>query len=928
MRDRSRDLLFGVIALQMRFITQAQFVEVMSRLSSSTEESAEDLFREQSFLDDKRVRLVKVLLEDQLEKSGGDADRSIAQFGENPTVEKTMMLIGETPPEGIELDPGPRRSPQISAADDGADRYVLGRELGRGGLGRVVLALDRNFMGREVAMKLMVPPLEALDAMESPGTPPARERFMEEALVTGQLQHPNIVSVHDLGTRPGSDGEFYYTMDVVRGRSLKEAIQEAHQTIAAGATMVAGLGLQRLQLLNVFQGLCNAIGYAHSRGVIHRDIKPQNVMVGDFGETIVVDWGLAKVIGSRSGGTESAEATTDLPESSGQGADRDLARAIQSMREETSQRTLEGMIAGTPAYMSPEQAQGRISEIDQSSDIYSLGAVLFEILTGRSPYEDLNPYRIICQVVADQSPPDPRRYRDRVPVPEELAEVCVRAMAREKAERYASASQLLAEVTAAIEGGKERRRNREKCNAKLGEARALVKEYRRLQNEVETRRQLLATVRSEVKGHEPLDAETGGKRRLLDAELAIEELHASVRRTFNAVLTTLADALGFERDNREARRELAEFHYLHMVRAEQPRDVESFDFHREQAELYNDGSLDDRLKGDGTLTLSSSPPGAEAIVFRYREEERFLTPRDPLHLGETPVGELGLPMGSYLLVLNRDGCRETRVPFQVGRLEDVDLSVNLYSDSEIGEGLVYVPAGKFLMGEGEEMQSVEVDDFFIGRFPVTIAEYCVYLDWLKEHDPDALQKRAPQTEEHGLSVRQGPGGRYHGWDPVPAPGASSVMPADWPVYNIDWTDARAYCQWLSQRHGREYRLPTEEEWEKAARGTDGRTYPWGNRFDPTLCKMLESTEVPPQPEPVGAYPTDESPYLVRDMAGGLMDWCENLLDERRTWRAVRGGAWYDDAGFCRVARRRRRGSQGRGSNVGFRVAARAPRRSA
>ena len=164
------------------------------------------------------------------------------------------------------------------------------------------------------------------------------------------------------------------------------------------------------------------------------------------------------------------------------------------------------------------------------------------------------------------------------------------------------------------------------------------------------------------------------------------------------------------------------------------------------------------------------------------------------------------------------------------------------------------------------MRNVEVEDFLIGRFPVTFAEYCEWLDWLEEHASEEVKKRAPQSQQEGLCVKKGEDGKYFGWDPMPAPGTPNVMPPDWPVYNISWHDAVAYCAWLSEQHGRVYRLPAEAEREKAARGSDGRMYPWGNRFDASLCKMRESRSTPAQPEPIGAFPTDESP-LRRERRG-------------------------------------------------------------
>ena len=260
-------------------------------------------------------------------------------------------------------------------------------------------------------------------------------------------------------------------------------------------------------------------------------------------------------------------------------------------------------------------------------------------------------------------------------------------------------------------------------------------------------------------------------------------------------------------------------------------------------------------------------------------------------------------MGSYLLILEKDGYRDTRVPFVVGRLENVSLDVKLHTDEEIGKDLVYVPAGKFLMGDGATMREVHVPDFFIGKLPVAFGEYCEYLDWLEVHQPDDVKKRAPQDLQNGMLVRRDGDGRYAPFAPGELPGRIGILDARAPVFSVSWYDAVAYLAWRSERDGRTYALPTEAEREKAARGVDGRTYPWGNRFDATLCKMLESTETASRPEPVGAYPTDESPYGVRDVAGGVYDWCDDWYDDRKEWKTVKGGSWGQSWSYCRSANR-------------------------
>ena len=250
-------------------------------------------------------------------------------------------------------------------------------EIGRGGIGRVLVAFDEH-LGREIAVKELLADVHGtLSGTPRSGrasrTRTLAARFLREARVTGQLEHPNIVPVYELGRR--QDGTYYYTMKLVRGRTLAEALRRAGNLSA------------RLKLLHHFVDLCNAVAYAHARGVIHRDIKTENVMLGEFGETVVLDWGLAKVKGKRDirGG--------------------ELERELKLLQEAGAGQTVDGAALGTPAYMSPEQADGRVDDIDELSDVWSLGAVLYEVLTGRPPFEGYSPYEIIGKVLKDEVVP-------------------------------------------------------------------------------------------------------------------------------------------------------------------------------------------------------------------------------------------------------------------------------------------------------------------------------------------------------------------------------------------------------------------------------------------------------------------------------------------------------------------------------------------
>ena len=326
---------------------------------------------------------------------------------------------------------------------DKLGRYIDLGVLGQGGMGEVRKVHD-GLLKRNLAMKIIHP------SMLSSRT--ALSRFTEEAQVGAQLQHPNIIPIHEFGEL--SDGRLYFTMTQIKGKEFTDFIRGVHAASDEDNWNVSKHGTTFRQLIQIFHKICETMAYAHSVGVIHRDLKPENVMIGGFGEVLVVDWGIAKVYG--------AEERIDLDE-------EDVVHTGRS--EQNHMATRMGIIAGTPAYMSPEQAEGRIDLLGPPSDIYTLGAILYEILSGRPPYNGTSALEIVEKVKTTPPPsllttnsrgetlnlPDVEpleEHHGKVPLP--LIEMCQRAMQRDIEDRYSTASEFANEIFNWFEGAQKR----------------------------------------------------------------------------------------------------------------------------------------------------------------------------------------------------------------------------------------------------------------------------------------------------------------------------------------------------------------------------------------------------------------------------------------------------------------------------------------
>ncbi|MCA8959557.1 MAG: SUMF1/EgtB/PvdO family nonheme iron enzyme [Planctomycetes bacterium] len=677
-----------------------------------------------------------------------------------------------------------------------------------------------------------------------------------EGRIACQLQHPNIPSIHDWAQdesrRP------FLVMQRVDGRTLEEILRTESWSLE--------------RKLIVIQQLAATLEFAHRKRVLHLDLKPSNVMIGAFGELYLLDWGVSERV------PDGAE-TTQL-----------------------------GGVGGTTRYMSPEQARAS-SGLTPASDVFSLGVVLYEAITGVSAFPGSETEARLRVVSADFD-----RSQEWLRIPEGLQTICTRIL-RIHPEERPTLPEVRSSIDDYLEGSREIRRRRKAARASLDRARSAL-------DQVKHNRELVSTfgdrsLEEEVRALGPVADDEWSRRDALD------QLEARAVEARSAALLALREGRQLDPESPEIALRLSELYVEELHEADRKDD------RLRQRYLARElGSLglaeNERLwKGVGGLELRSNPPAERAVVSALAERERKLVPVEPRELRATPFRWTDLPIGPYQVELRHPAYPPLVTSVRIQRGQTIQLDLTFRTPEETGTGFVHVPPGPAIVGgdptalESLDFAETWVEEYAIGRFSVTIEEYFDFLRHVESQDPQAALRLAPRklTGEPLDVVCSDP------IDPVGHPIHYVGCGPSHPVVNVSWSDAMAYAEWFGAQNERPgaYTLPTDLEWEKAARGGDGRVYPWGQRFEPTFCQTAASNRGDSKEPEIGRYPADESVYGVRDMAGCVKDWCLDWFVEEYGQRVARGGCWNQPGNRSRSAYRMGLEESGVRHYLGFRL---------
>ncbi len=746
-------------------------------------------------------------------------DTATIRSGEPVSAEKTVSL-NNTPHENDYISDEELNGLMTEQSNSLADYGEL-TTIGMGGMGTIMSGLDPK-LGREVAIKVLRP--------QNRNRRHFLARFIREARTTAQIEHPNIVPVHDFGIF--NDAGIYFTMKKVVGENLRTIIFRT-QTGDPEYTRKYTTQL----FLEILIATCNALAFAHSRGLVHRDLKPSNIMIGDFGEVQVMDWGLVKYLN---------------------GKDNDEIIPQELGTADNPMSTSDGIITGTPAFMSPEQAAGIISDVDERSDIYSLGCIMYSMLTlEESPVTGGNSADILAKVRCGQILP-PRKRAPKHHIPKELEAICLKAMAYNKDKRYQSVNDLIQDI-------RNYMANYPVVAYPIPFYSRVFKFFRR--HPLVPSVLLVATVTMfGLWGLEQIDASARSvsylrlaDSHMLNGDLAMlraRNIYHNIERyrheqpinqsgdylemdlarqviEFNNYYDQAADLLK-RAEGASAREEIEPF--LANIFIKRLRfSIETRNFNETRkllgemrsqrrgifySALAADENLDNQVRmvrqNTGLLSIYASPDMKVSFAPLPLRGYKPVQPEDFQVLPEPPFNNHKLSAGAYLLRVESPDSPVFHYPVYIGICDQEQ--VLLSAPRKIPEQMVYVPAGTAAFRSDSDQSGSpvriwrETPGFFISREAVTFDEYHRF--WQQLASPELRDKYMPKwiKKRQFFNIFTENDDYLEGFSAVD------------PVSGITPEAAMAYCEWLGERRERKFTLPSLIQLRRASTGI--QNYEW------------------------------------------------------------------------------------------------------